>query len=65
VLAVALVLYTALLARVGFIASSFALVVLASRLMGAPGWWRPVALALGVAAAAHLLFARWLGVPLP
>jgi len=65
VLATALVLYTAVLPRLGFIASSFALVVLASRLMGARGWWRPVALALGVAAAAHLLFARWLGVPLP
>jgi Tripartite tricarboxylate transporter TctB family len=65
VLAAALVLYTALLTRLGFIASSFALVVLASRLMGARGWWRPVVLALGVAAAAHLLFARWLGVPLP
>ena len=65
VLAAALVLYTAVLPRLGFIASSFALVVLASRLMGARGWWRPVALALGVAAAARLLFARWLGVPLP
>jgi len=65
VLAAALVLYAALLPRLGFIASSFALVVLGSRLMGARGWWRPVALALGVTVAAHLLFARWLGVPLP
>ena len=65
VLAAALVLYTAVLPGLGFIASSFALVVLASRLMGARGWWGPVALALGVAAAARLLFARWLGVPLP
>lgn len=65
VLAGALVLYVAVLPRLGFIVSSFALVVLASRLMGAPGWWRPVALALGVAAASHWLFARWLGVPLP
>ena len=65
VLAAALVFYAVLLPRLGFITSSFALVVLASRLMGAPGWWRPVALAVGVAAVAHLLFARWLGVPLP
>jgi Tripartite tricarboxylate transporter TctB family len=65
VLAAALVPYTALLTRLGFIASSLALAVLASRLMGARGWWRPVVLALGVAAAAHVLFARWLGVPLP
>jgi putative tricarboxylic transport membrane protein len=64
-LCAALVLYTALLPRVGFAVSSFALVVVAARLMGAEGWLRPVALALGVAGVAHLLFARWLGVPLP
>ena len=60
-----LVLYAALLPRLGFVASSFALVVVSSRLMGLKGWWRPVALALGVTGAAYLLFARWLGVPLP
>jgi putative tricarboxylic transport membrane protein len=65
ILAVALVLYVAVLPRLGFIVSSVALVVLAARLMGAPGWWRPVALALGVAALGYWLFARWLGVPLP
>ena len=64
-LAVALVLYSALLPRLGFIVSSFALIVLAARLMGARGWWRPAALALGVAGAGYWLFARWLGVPLP
>ena len=64
-LCAALVLYAALLPRVGFVVASFALVVVASRLMGLPGWWRPAALALGVIAASHLLFARWLGVPLP
>jgi hypothetical protein len=61
----ALVLYAAVLPRLGFLASSFALVVVSSRLMGLDGWWRPVALALGVTGAAYLLFARWLGVPLP
>jgi hypothetical protein len=65
ILCVALVLYVALLPRLGFIVSSFSLVVLASRLMGAPGWWRPAALAFGVAALGYWLFARWLGVPLP
>jgi len=64
-LAVALVLYAALLPRLGFIVSSFALVVLAARLTGARGWWRPAALALGVAGVGYWLFARWLGVPLP
>lgn len=65
IMAAALVLYAALLPRLGFLASSFALVVVASRLMGVPGWWRPAALALGVAGIGYLLFARWLGVPLP
>ena len=64
-LCAALVVYTAVLPRLGFMASSFALVVVASRLMGARGWWRPAALGVGVAGVAHLLFARWLGVPLP
>ena len=65
VLAVALVLYAALLPRLGFVVASFALVVVASRLMGAPGWWRPALLALSVTGVGYLLFARWLGVPLP
>jgi putative tricarboxylic transport membrane protein len=65
VLAAALVVYAALLPRLGFLASSFSLVVVASRLMGAAGWWRPVALAVGVTGGCYLLFARWLGVPLP
>jgi len=65
VLAAALVLYAAVLPRLGFLASSFALVVVASRLMGADGWWRPAALAVGVTAASYLVFVRWLGVPLP
>jgi hypothetical protein len=64
-LAGALVLYAALLPRVGFSVSSFALVVIAARLMGLPGWWRPVVLALGLIAASHVVFVRWLGVALP
>ena len=63
--AIVLVLYAIAFPRVGFLASSFALVVVASRLMGLAGWWRPAALALGITAASHLVFARWLGVPLP
>jgi hypothetical protein len=65
IMAGALVLYAALLPRLGFLASSFALVVVSSRLMGLHGWWRAAALALGVSGIGYLLFARWLGVPLP
>jgi hypothetical protein len=58
-------LYAAVLGTLGFLASSFALVLVASRLMGAPGWVRPAALAFGVTVAAWLVFVMWLGVPLP
>jgi len=65
ILCAALVVYAVALPRVGFVVSSFALVVVASRLMGETSWWRPVALAVGVVTVSQLLFARWLGVPLP
>jgi hypothetical protein len=60
-----LVGYAAAAGTVGFLAASFALVLVASRLLGATGWLRPAALALGVTIAAYVLFVAWLGVPLP
>jgi hypothetical protein len=65
VLGAALVVYAALLPAVGFLLASLALVVAAARLLGLPGWWRPLALGLGAVAAARLVFVTWLGVPLP
>lgn len=62
---VALVLYAALLPLAGFVAVSLALVVVTARLMGLPGWWRPLVLGAGVVTAARLVFVSWLGVPLP
>ena len=61
----ALGLYAASVTLVGFLAASGLLVVVGARLMGARGWWRAVLLAVGVVAGTHLLFAVWLGVPLP
>jgi hypothetical protein len=58
-------LYAASLGVLGFLSSSFVLVLLAARLMGAPGWMRPAMLALGVTIATWLVFIVWLGVPLP
>jgi hypothetical protein len=57
--------YAAAAGTVGFLTASFVLVVVASRLLGAAGWLRPAALALGVTLAAYALFVVWLGVPLP
>jgi putative tricarboxylic transport membrane protein len=65
VMAAVLVLYAAALPVVGFLLASFVLVVVAARLMGLPGWWRPAALALGVVAVSRVVFVTWLGVPLP
>jgi hypothetical protein len=59
------VVYAAVLPRLGFLVASSALVFVSARLMGLEGWWRPAALAVGVAVVARVLFVNWLGVPLP
>jgi hypothetical protein len=61
----ALVVHAATVQTVGFFTASFALVVVASRLMGVRGWWGPAALATGVCLASHVIFVAWLAVPLP
>ena len=65
VMAAVLVLFAATLPALGFVFASFALVVVAARLMGLQGWWRPLALGAGLALATRLVFVTWLGVPLP
>ena len=65
IMAAVLVAYAATLPAAGFLPASFVLVVVAARLMGLPGWWRPAALALGVTLASRAAFVTWLGVPLP
>jgi hypothetical protein len=64
-MSVVLALYAATLPVLGFTLTSFALVLVAARLMGLAGWWRPAALALGVTLASRAVFVTWLGVPLP
>jgi hypothetical protein len=65
VMSAVLALYAVLLPALGFVPTSFALVLVTARLMGLDGWWRPAALALGVTVASRALFGTWLGVPLP
>jgi putative tricarboxylic transport membrane protein len=60
-----LLLYAAGLSALGFLVTSFLFVLVAARLMGAPDWWRPVLLALGVTLGTYVVFVAWLGVPLP
>ena len=64
-LAAVLVGYALAAGTLGFLTASFVLVLAASRLLGAPGWGRPAALAAGVTAAAYAIFVLWLAVPLP
>jgi hypothetical protein len=59
------VAYAAAIGTIGFFGASFALVLASSRLLGARGWVRPAALALGVTSVAYVIFVVWLGVPLP
>ena len=65
IMSVVLALYAATLPVLGFMLTSFTLVLVAARLMGLGGWWRPAVLALGVTLASRVLFVTWLGVPLP
>ncbi len=60
-----LVLYAALLPRLGFAPAAFGLVFAAARLLGLGGWWRPTVLALGATVLGRVIFVTWLGVPLP
>jgi hypothetical protein len=60
-----LILYLSVVSWVGFLVSTAILVVTCSKLMGTPGWIRPLALAVGILVSCHFLFSVWLHVPLP
>jgi len=60
-----LVLYLMVVSRIGFLTSTFVLIIICSKLMGTSGWKRPVLLAAGLIVACHFLFSVWLRVPLP
>jgi len=60
-----LVVYLVGIRWMGFFVSTGAIVLACGKLMGAPGWARPILLALGVLLGCYLLFEVWLQVPLP
>jgi hypothetical protein len=60
-----LVLYLLVVSAVGFLASTFVLVIICSKVMRTCGWVRPIFLAVGVLLACYFLFLVWLKVPLP
>ena len=65
ILTVMLVLYILMMQWIGFFVSTFLLVVLASRLMEAKDWGRPIALAAGVGLFCYFLFEVWIKLSFP
>lgn len=51
--------------EIGFVVTLSAAVVAISKIMGLPGWRKPILLGVGFGAATWLIFIYWLFVPLP
>lgn len=62
---VGLVLYALAFERLGFLVASAAFVAFLLLLYGERRWLVILAVAVGAAGATYVVFARWLGVPLP
>jgi putative tricarboxylic transport membrane protein len=60
-----LVLYILMMQWIGFFVSTFLLVILASRLMEAKDWVRPIALSAGVCLFCYFLFVVWIKLSFP
>ena len=61
----ALLVYVALLEPLGFLLSTALFVLFVVRVLGAWSWMTTAALTLAIALACHVVFKRWLGMPLP
>jgi putative tricarboxylic transport membrane protein len=61
----ALVVYVTLLEPLGFLLSTALFVLFVVRVLGAWSWMTTAALTLAIALACHVVFKRWLGMPLP
>ncbi len=59
------IIYLLMVKWVGFFTSDFLFVVFCSRLIGAKGWGRPVALSAGVNLFCYFLFEVWLKLSFP
>ena len=60
-----LVLYILMMQWIGFFVSTFLLVILASRLMEAKDWVRPIVLSAGVCLFCYFLFVVWIKLSFP
>jgi len=59
------VVYLLMVKWVGFFISNFLFVIVSSKLIGAKGWGRPIALSAGVSLFCYFLFAVWLKLSFP
>jgi len=50
---------------VGFLAATLLLGLVLVRMLATYSWARTVLVAVGIAVGSHLVFKRWLGMPLP
>jgi hypothetical protein len=65
VMIVIFILYLLMVKWVGFFVSNFFFVIISSRLMGAKGWGKPIALSTGVNLFCYLLFVAWIKLSFP
>jgi hypothetical protein len=59
------IVYVLMVRWVGFFISNFLFVIISSRLMGAKGWAKPIALSAGVNLFCYFLFVAWIKLSFP
>ena len=62
---VVFIIYLLMVKWVGFFVSNFLFVIISSRLMGAKGWGKPVALSAGINLFCYFLFVAWIKLSFP
>lgn len=63
--AIGVIIYISFLKTLGYLISTFCLMLYLLRVMRVEGWWRPVVLSVVCSVIAYVVFAVWLKVPLP
>lgn len=63
--AIGAIIYIIVLETLGYLISTFCLMLYLLRVMRVEGWWRPVVLSVVCSVIAYVVFAVWLKVPLP
>ncbi|SMB99571.1 Tripartite tricarboxylate transporter TctB family protein [Thermanaeromonas toyohensis ToBE] len=63
--AIGVIIYIIVLETLGYLISTFCLMLYLLRVMRVEGWWRPVILSVVCSVVAYVVFAVWLKVPLP